>query len=295
MCITFGPAHLSSTLLYAAEVIHDGRIVHVLGYQNSAKNLAPGPNAMILPFPTAEPMTSANILDTSQCPNILLDYAASLKQRSDRRSRGLGEMTKGVQVFDSGNFTVVLADRPTDIPKALQLVPEARRPEPNTNVLAAFERIYPGWPIALCCFNTREMAKPDPLLWWYVPKNKDQLFMPALDAHDGGPPKLDAMVDVDHTVMVGSYEGIAQDTDYPYPEVNFKDRIPMDVGAFLVNRVVGMRGGIRGHRDGPLQSVDNGAGFQGQTVNGDFVIPIADVRTRQDLDANAYRVSPSHG
>lgn len=245
---------------------------------------------MILPFPSAEPMTSANILDTSKCPNILTDYAASLKQRSDRRSRGLGEMTKGVQVFDSGNFTVVLATHPTEIPKALQLVPAARRPEPNTNVLAAFERIYPGWPIALCCFDTREMAKPDPLLWWYVPKNKGQLFLPALDAHDGGPPNLDALVTVDHTVMVGSSEGIERgDHDVP---VSFKDQIPMDVGGFLVNHVTGMRGG---YGDGPLQSVDNGAGVQGRAINGDFVIPIADVHTKERLNVNEYRVTPAHG
>lgn len=289
MCITFGPAHLSSTLLYAAEVFHDGRTVHVLGYQNSVENRASGPNAMILPFPSAEPMTSANILDTSGCPKILKDYADTLVSR--RRSRSFsdsdGLLSKGVQVFDSGHYTVVLADKPTEIPRALGLVPKARRPEPNANVLAAFEQIYPGWPLALCCFDSGEMPKPDPLLWWYVPKRKDLLFLPALDAHDGNAPRLDAQVQVDHTIMVGSHEGCRGGSP-----VRFKDDIPEKVQPFLVDQITGLNG--RG--DATLKPApNNGAGVVGKALNGDFVVPIIDVQTKVSLSADDYRVSPRHG
>lgn len=288
MCITFGPAHLSSTLLYAAEAQHDGRTVHVLGYQNSAENRAPGPNAMILPFPSAEPMTSANIIDTSDCPKILKDYAESLRKRRRSRSMSKGYDSldlRSVQVFDSGSYTVVLATHPTEIPKALRLVPTARRPEANAAVLEAFERIYPDWPIALCCFNSREMPEPDPLLWWYVPKNKDMLFLPALDAHDGGPPDLDAKVKVDHTVILGT----DPDRDLISP-VRFQDEIPVGVRPFLASKVVGLE--ARGHG---ISGVDNGAGFKGRLRNGDFVVPVADARAKVSLTATDYRVSPRYG
>ena len=41
MCVSTAPAHFSDTILYAAEVELKGAgIVHVLGYQNKAQNLA---------------------------------------------------------------------------------------------------------------------------------------------------------------------------------------------------------------------------------------------------------------
>jgi hypothetical protein len=34
MCLTLGPAHLSDTILYAAETLVKGKVAHVMGYQN---------------------------------------------------------------------------------------------------------------------------------------------------------------------------------------------------------------------------------------------------------------------
>jgi len=28
----------------------------------------------------------------------------------------------------------------------------------------------------------------EPLLWWYEPSDEENLFIPTMDAHDGGPP-----------------------------------------------------------------------------------------------------------
>jgi hypothetical protein len=62
--------------------------------------------------------------------------------------------------------------------------------------------MYPGQPIAVCCWSGE--AVPEPLLWWYEPTDKNNLFIPTMDAHDGFAPNLEAMVDTDHVISVGS-------------------------------------------------------------------------------------------
>jgi len=206
MCCTLYPAVLSKTILYAGEALIDGKLVHVLGYQNSAQNESSGPNAMILPFPASAHMSQQNVVDTSECKDVLTKYGEMFKQPPNNR-RTLGDRSYGedsVQVFDSGNYTVVLADNVNHIKGALKLVDEARRPEINADVFKRMGELYPDWPIAVCCFNSAEMVENEPMVWWYEPKNPNQLFAPALDAHDGGPPDPKAMVKVDHTVVIGS-------------------------------------------------------------------------------------------
>lgn len=206
MCITSARAHLSNTIVYAGEALRDGILVHVLGYQNKAENLFGGPNAMILPIPARAPMGPENMIDTRAAPRILKDMEAAIHLDSLTLSRGFGDerrtRSKSVQVFDQGSYTVVLADRPTDVMAALSQVTIERRPSIGGDLLASFERFYPEWPLAVCCFNGR--VAPEPLLWWYEPKDPGHLWAPALDAHDGAPPVPGMLVDVDHTVVFGS-------------------------------------------------------------------------------------------
>src|SRR5687768_13750503 len=144
MCVCLGPARLSNTILYVGESTREGKLVHVLGYQNTAQNLAfaatsvpsgtPAGNAMILPFPAAAPMGKDNVLDTSGCKGILKDIAEAVKPRS-KGMRSLGDEDFGVcfaspvEVFDTGIYTVVLARDPRDIPAALARVPAEKRPD----------------------------------------------------------------------------------------------------------------------------------------------------------------------
>jgi hypothetical protein len=209
MCCTLLSAQLSNTILYAHQTTFEGRDIHVLGYQNTAESLA-GPNAMILPIPAAAPLTSENMLDTRASKGVLKEYA---KLVQPPQPRGLSKgMLLGVaaadsyQVFDKGSYTVVIAQSCGVIPKALQQVPENKRPAVSTSFLLAYAQIYPGMPIAVCCWDGRVEAEP--IMWWYEPKNKERLFLPALDAHDGRPPDLDAKVHVDHTVVWGVERGI---------------------------------------------------------------------------------------
>ncbi len=239
MCCTLGLAKLTKTVLYAAEAKVNGKYVHVLGYQNQAENLTQGPNAMILPFPAAESMGSTNVVDTSKCQKILTNYASAVKpltRGGDSLYASKGAM-KSIQVFDTGNYTVVLADDANDIPSALNQVPVSKRPRINDAVFNAYSKWYPNQPIALCCFEQGAKTAPEPMLWYYVPKDPTRLFAPALDAHDGNPPDLNQKVKVDTAVIFGS---ACDPISYQYASgVLFQDKVPDNVRPFLASRVWG--------------------------------------------------------
>jgi len=274
MCVSLRPAHFSKTKGLAAEVKRGRKVVHLLGYQNTVVNLASEAdfgwsragsssgtgNAMLLPIP-AKPgtVTEKNVIDTSSAPNILKDMERAIlppvSRGGLRRGGTLGKgLPDSVRVFDHDIYTVVLADRAEDIPTALARVPADKRPAINKAIFEAYARWYPGWTFALCCFNTRDEANAKPLLWWYEPQHAQFLFFPALDAHDGKVPNLSAQVDVDHAIMVGSYEM----TDGK--EVRYTDSsMSVELRKLLPMRVVGRQYNERMH-------------------NGDFLFRSADVR-----------------
>ena len=285
MCVSLGPATFSNTILYVGSALRNGKLVHVLGYQNTAQNLAtkvepppssldpklwsqvvkekgasqvPAGNAMILPFPASAVMTKENVIDTSGCPGILKDIAESVKPKSRGSfSKGLDFddvcFSAGVEVFDTGIYTVVLARDPRAIPAALEQVPIEKRPDLKPEIFAAYAEWYPGWQIALCCFSNAEAVEADPLLWWYEPAFPDVYFAPALDSHTGGVPDLDAKVELDHTLAVGSPEGKGAPIEYA-------GRLPEEVRAFLPTHGLGQE-------------------FSGYAGNGDFLIDRKDAQS----------------
>ncbi|MCI0456403.1 MAG: hypothetical protein L0Z62_05425 [Gemmataceae bacterium] len=284
MCVTLAAARLSETILYAAEVCPDGKdVVHVLGYQNSVQNLpakgSPSGNAMVLPFPAvAGTMTQKNVVATDQCPHILEDLAKAVRWQDRGQPRGhiVEDATLGVEVFDTGIYTVVLAQDARTIPSALKRVPREKRPALNPPIFDAYAVWYPGWTVALCCFNNQEAARATPMLWWYQPANPDQLFAPALDCHSGELPDLDAKVNVDHTVAVASYVMDQEDfwsTSPRYRDrtaevwdaleemtrVRYQDSIPASVRPFLCDHAIG-------------------SCYDKKMPNGDFVCAVKKVR-----------------
>lgn len=237
MCCTLEPAELSKTILYAGETKVGDDVVHVLGYQNRAKNLSEHPNAMILPFPAAEPMTKENVLDISGFKTFMQSYDTIVRMFEPRpRGRGLllGSSNKlnsrGFDVFDSGMYTVVLADNALKVSDAMHLVPEKKRPQFHYGIFGKYAKWYPNWPIAICCFDGS--VEPEPMLWWYKPKSLENLFMPALDAHDGHAPRIGALVEVDHTVVFGS-------TIKPFGAKARLENVPVHLEPFLARQVVG--------------------------------------------------------
>lgn len=232
MCMTSRPAQLARTKLYAGEAELEGKYVHVLAYQNKATTR--GPNAMLLPIPAAVTPTAANVVDTRRFPTFLDEIHMATQLHSMREARSMSRaMVPKVQVFHVGSYTVVLAERPRLVAQALGSVPENKRPEVGNRILDAISEQYPGWPLAVCCWDGTIEAEP--LLWWYEPRMPRWLFAPALDAHDGEPPDPSAEVRVDHHIAFGS-------TLDPFGDpVPYSDAVPEGWHALLPSRVRGTR------------------------------------------------------
>lgn len=241
MCITSARATLSKTLIYSGEGVRNDNLVHVLAYQNNATSHAAGPNAMILPIPTNKEMGPDNIIDTRSFKSFLKDIADATKAKTLGMDSFSMNMTKGLsrgmaQVFESGSYTVVLAESVDQIPEALGRVAANKRPSLSEAFLDGFGKLYPNQPIALCCWDGT--IKAEPLLWWYEPKHTDHVFIPTMDAHDGDAPRLSEAVDTDHLISVGHSEdqrsGLAE-------KVYYKDSIPDDVMSLLPKFVYGTK------------------------------------------------------
>lgn len=285
------PVLFSNTILYASEVKKDsGEVVHVLGYQNKVQNdylnesstdswlqdslnkiksfISAQGNAMILPFPCVpKTMSEENVLGTENCPKILQDIAKALEPVSASPqilSFGAQSVpTRSVQVFDTGIYTVVLAEDARDIPSALNRVPRQKRPALNPILFEVYARWYPEWTIALCCFDNREAKLAQPLLWWYKPMYEEKLFLPALDCHTGDVPDLNAKVLVDHTVAVSSYKWDGESLEEKrFAGVYYRDSIPVHIKPFLPDKVIGDI-------------------YQERMPNGDFTCDLNDVRQFQ--------------
>jgi hypothetical protein len=239
MCVTNGLSAQNNTYLYIGEVVISSTLYHTLGYGNTTKNLAEEPNAMILTFPTKTPMTKANVLNTDGCPNILRDMKNAIEPPV---SGGRGGDSKAllsfeVEVFDSGIYTVVLAQDPRMISSALNLVSKEKRPPLNPELFEFYARAFPGQPVALCCFNNRDAVEADPMFWYYEPEDHTTFILPGVDCHTGESPDPNALVGRDHWLMYGSYrfeEGVG-DT------VLYTDQIPESTRVFLPDKVVGMK------------------------------------------------------
>jgi hypothetical protein len=215
MCCTTLPAILSSTILLAHQIEHEGKTVNVLGYQNHAKNKAypVRPNAMIIPIPSAAPMGPDNCIDMTGAEKVFREYEECLRPKTRGWSKGVavaaGPMND-LQVFESGSYTVLLTKdmNLTALREAMATLPEGKRLELDVaaaKVFSSFRKLYPDWHIAICIWEGE--IEPEPLLWWYEPmaEFKDKHFLPGLDAHDGNPPDPSIKsVALDHTIVVGA-------------------------------------------------------------------------------------------
>lgn len=224
-CCSLAPAEFIKTYGWVGELEKNGKLIHVLAYENVAYNRSGSGNAMILPIPAVEgTLTSKNLLEGHQFRSVVKDlYNSSrgpiekavddvldqLNSLSAAAAAGGPESKAAepvrVEVFSRGSYTVVLSNSATAIPEALSKVPADKRPVLNKEIFDAYAKWYPGWSFALCCFADA-VDRPEPLIWWYEPKNPDKLFFPALDAHTGGPPVLNSVVDVDHRLVLSSHK-----------------------------------------------------------------------------------------
>jgi transposase len=272
-CVSVDAADFCGTILYAGRRNHPrhGR-VEVFGYQNTAMNLAAGPNAMLLHLP-ARHVTSRQFLEVGRARSVLRNMADALTPASAGRALNddVNAMTVDarVEVFEHDIYTIVLAQSAAHIPQALARVPPHKRPALNPQLFAFNTDLFPQHTIALCCFDNALAAQAKPLLW-YEPADRDRLVLPAIDCHTGAVPDLRALVEPDHWVIFGSDhapDGWGQPVTYG------KDA-RRQLREFLPTRVTG-------------------AYFAGTPLpNGDFAITHDDL-LRGNLD-RIERIRPSH-
>lgn len=255
MCVTSDLAELLGTKIYLGQKITYERLINVLAYQNKPVNLSTGPNAMILHIPARAQMTQANNLNTQGCGNLLDDMIRSTipVTRSGGMSKSFS-ISERALVYESGIYTIVQARNADAVYDALSRVPTNKRPIISRELLQYFNQTYKGWTIQLCCFDNKDTAKADPLMWWYEPMDTSTFVLPGIDSHDGGVPNFQQPVNRDTYLIFGSDNfprGIGHQVDYT-------DNIPSLTRSFLPEKVIA-------------------TSIRGNTPNGDFVLSGNDV------------------
>jgi hypothetical protein len=260
VCVSADLADFSGTILYAGRSNHPAHgPVEVLGYQNTAVNLATGPNAMLLhlPSPGVRPSQFIGVGRHGDVLDRMLDAVRPVPADEDEIMwMGGGP---GAEVFEHDIYTVVLAGDPTRITAALAAVPAHRRPVVDPGLLEFYRDAFPSHSVALCCFDNAEALRAKPLLIWYEPADVDRVLLPALDCHTGSVPDRDALVRRDHWLLFGSDE---TPPEWGEP-VGYAPGMRHSLRAFLPDRV-------------------SGVAVTGDLPNGDFAISYADLR-RNDL------------
>jgi hypothetical protein len=251
------PAEFSGTILYCGRRLHPRHgWIEVLGYQNTVVNRAPGPNAMLLHLP-AWSMSPDQFVPASRADRVLHDMVDAVRPVSRGLARGgpasMGAAGPFVHVFRHDIYTVVLADNPAMIPDALDRVEPRRRPARNQALFDFYAEMFPGYPVALCCFSNADAAEAKPLLLWYRPRDPDRVVAPALDCHSGAVPDLGAAVHANHWVLFGSDHA---DPDWGAP-VTYGQRPRHGLVEFLPPRVLGAHvSGLLPNGDFALQHQD---------------------------------------
>ncbi|WP_234016802.1 hypothetical protein [Streptomyces sp. LaPpAH-108] len=164
MCISTGEAAFSGTIVYCGRQHHpEHGLVHVLGYQNTAANLADGPNAMVLHLP-ARQLTPRHFLSSGRTGDVLhrmVDAVESAAAATDGIA-WMGSELQPVQVFDHDIYTVLLATDPTAVPAALRQVPPHRRPDLDPDLLRFYADHFADHTIAVCCFDNADARRAKP-------------------------------------------------------------------------------------------------------------------------------------
>ncbi|WP_210588625.1 hypothetical protein [Streptomyces sp. GESEQ-35] len=173
MCISTGEAAFSGTIVYCGRQHHPVHgLIHVLGYQNTAANLADGPNAMLLHLPTRQ-LTPRHFLSAGRTGDVLHRMVAAVESAAAAADdiAWMSTEPQPVQVFDHDIYTVLLAADPTAVTAALRQVPPHRRPDLDPDLLRFYADHFPDHTIAVCCFDNADAQRAKPLLLWYAPSN----------------------------------------------------------------------------------------------------------------------------
>ncbi|EWM12265.1 hypothetical protein [Kutzneria sp. 744] len=143
-------ADFTGTTLYVDRRTHpEHGLVHVLGYQNTAANLAVGPNAMLLHLP-AVGMSPGNLVSVGRDTDFLDCIGRTCQPVAAAGGIAFMDAAPDVQVFEHDIYTMVLAADATLLPSALHQVESRKRPRLNDNLLAFYADYYPDHALLLC-------------------------------------------------------------------------------------------------------------------------------------------------
>ncbi|MBX9572072.1 MAG: hypothetical protein K2X77_24480 [Candidatus Obscuribacterales bacterium] len=199
---------------------------------------------------------SLQLLNTSEVPNILIDVSNSLKLPQPRRLM-VGSSYGGSSAIIFLQFSIydiVIAENASALPSVLSQINPLKRPKINEEVFNTLEAWY-QCPIAVCCFNNGESGSAKPLAFAFEPLYPERLVVYTLDSHDGQRPDPSALVNLDHTVFVGSYLTPGSMCAH----VSYQDEIPAHLRPYLPLNVMGTPIGEK-------------------MENGDIIFSTADVR-----------------
>jgi hypothetical protein len=228
-------------------------------------------NALVIPLLTDNFDSIKLLRETANTPNLLKDIRRAVQPPASRgglrrgggKGISFGVDTVVIESFDI--YTLVLASRASLIPDAVKSIESRKRPPLAKETFAALEQWY-DCPFAVACFNNEDAGEAKPIAYAYEPKYPDQFLIYTLDGHDGTVPDLNATVELDHAVFVGSYRA---STGRP---VSYGDYIPGTLKQYLPAKVVG-------------------TAFQKGTrlINGDILVAVDDV---VEGKFEAFRVLP---
>jgi hypothetical protein len=278
MCVTIGKSEMAQTRLFVGKAVHPGtgKVVHTLIYKNQVQNLASGGNAMILHLPTDE-VEQENLLDLTTCPHVLGDMAFT-------REILLGasfDDDSSPKVFSVGSYHVVVSKRANTIATVLDQVPEERRPEVNQAILDWYDSTFEKGCFLLACFGGKGAMDAEPFGVWYEPWHPEILAVPCLDAHDGEPPQVGALVKRDHILFVGDATNDFTARLDSLPDIGGDDRGVVHAGWFF--KVVEYSDELLPLQKALLPKYVKRFWLGGSRINGDIIVDLETATERVGL------------
>ena len=205
MCITSQVAHLTATKILSFKK-EDGNVF--LSYQNEVVNEFDGKNAMILPIPGK----IKEFYDTTLYKDFLNDisnqtvisemYSYGIMSRGV--SRGLGK-SLSIEKTKVGMYDITHSIKMSD----LKEVSETEKLNISPALLEFFNTHYKDFGFVCCMFASNKKMSAQPIAFDYEPLNKDTLFFPTMDSHDGTAPKNE-LVTLEHEIITVMKEGLGK-------------------------------------------------------------------------------------
>lgn len=223
MCITSSRSILDNTYIGAWDINHPTHgYRHVLAYQNRVKNLSQGPNCMLLPIQSAQPIHPDCLIDTTEQPDFLTDlyevvYPTGLENDGNWMS---WEDETTNYVVEQGVYHIALLNDCSEeaVERTLKQIPATKLPKLTTELLDFFRANYTDFPLLLCCFDNKAAQQATPILVHYLPRFPEVLMANALDAHDGIP-KIGQQISFHQKIILGSYKKDPAPNKKPYTKI----------------------------------------------------------------------------